>query len=145
MTPPRASDARRAQLEALAQEIVDDLFVNGAGQQADRLVLTTRVVTHDLGGWGKGPMRDRILDALLRADASPPAALPAETPRAETCATCRHWDNSPDANDAYCALPKSPMEFLAAPGDFYCNLHEPVEGAAEPLAHIDHAQDGSAE
>ena len=128
MTP---SDARRAQLEALAKETA--MHASGGAWRGIAWSLMT-------------PNEQRaatvvILDALLRADASPPAALPAETPRAETCATCRFYG---DVCYHGIGIP------LAGPETFGCILHEPqasraVEGAAEPLAHIDHAQDGSAE
>ena len=39
--------------------LVDELFVNGMGREADRLVLTTKE-GGDLGGWCKGAVRDRI-------------------------------------------------------------------------------------
>lgn len=47
----------------LVEKIVEDLFTNGFGQKAERLVLTS-VDGRDLGGWCRGAMRDRILDGL---------------------------------------------------------------------------------
>lgn len=57
--PTEDAQARR---ERLARA-VDDLFVNGSGEQAARLVL---VDAHgcNLGGWGKGPLLDRLEAAL---------------------------------------------------------------------------------
>lgn len=51
--------------EALADRIVADLFRNGAGQEADRLVLTSKD-GRDLGGWSRGPVRDVILRELRK-------------------------------------------------------------------------------
>lgn len=51
----------------LAEAIVDDLFVNGQGQQASRLVLTADAPFRmDLGGWGRGAACDVIERALVK-------------------------------------------------------------------------------
>jgi hypothetical protein len=53
---------------ALAKNIARDLFVNGSGQYAQRLVLTRDTPTHqDLGGWSEEAMADRIEDLLDQA------------------------------------------------------------------------------
>lgn len=60
------NDARARGLEeaaGMAAEIAADLFVNGAGQHADRLVLVA-VDGRDLGGWCEGAARDRIADRI---------------------------------------------------------------------------------
>lgn len=70
MTPPRSSalsEARRAQLEALAEETAASIFA--------WLDLDTDADLKSIG--------DEVLSALLRAEASPHSALPAETPRLE--------------------------------------------------------------
>ncbi len=55
--------------EGLAEQIARDLFVNGQGQRAVRLVL---VDAHgrDLGGWGETVVADRIAAALRAAPRS---------------------------------------------------------------------------
>ena len=40
-------------LEELATRLVRDLFINGAGQQADRLVMMRDGEKGDLGGWSE--------------------------------------------------------------------------------------------
>jgi thiamine biosynthesis lipoprotein ApbE len=55
-------------IKVLAQEIADDLFMNGQGQEATRLVLTVdRPLKLDLGGLSKPVVVDRIARALKRA------------------------------------------------------------------------------
>jgi len=54
---------RANQAEALAKRIAEELFVNGFGDKAYRLVLTSRD-GRDLGGWGEGPLTDRIAGLL---------------------------------------------------------------------------------
>ena len=49
--------------ELLADEIVETLFVNGAGQKAKRLVLELEN-GKDGDGWSKGPVRDVIIRHL---------------------------------------------------------------------------------
>jgi hypothetical protein len=65
----------------VAQWIADYLFVNGQGQEADRLVLTTKE-GKDLGGWCKRAVVDRIVDNLRESRDSTPAA-PVETETGE--------------------------------------------------------------
>lgn len=60
------------QARAAAQRIVADLFTNGNGLVADRLVLTTDD-NRDLGGWGRGPAEARILRGLEAVLALQPA------------------------------------------------------------------------
>ncbi len=64
---PRKASKQPADLELLAQRIgaavAEDLFVNGAGEQADHLVLTKD--GRDLGGWAKACAADRIAQAVL--------------------------------------------------------------------------------
>ncbi len=50
----------------ILEAVVADLFVNGFGEQADRLVLTQDgQPPRDLGGWGKQAVRNKVLRALL--------------------------------------------------------------------------------
>lgn len=49
--------------ELLADQIVEDLFKNRAGQKAKRLVLELED-GRDGGGWGRDPVRDVILRHL---------------------------------------------------------------------------------
>lgn len=64
-------------LQALVEQAVDSLFVNGQGERADRLVLTRDSdPPRDLGGWCKGAIVDRLLAALL-----PQRATDAPEPR----------------------------------------------------------------
>jgi hypothetical protein len=51
------------ELLAAVESIVDYLFVNGVGEEAGRLVLTSED-GRDLGGWCRGAVRDAILDGL---------------------------------------------------------------------------------
>ena len=47
--------------------IVNDLFINGGGQRADRLVLTDDgPPTRDLGGWSRAAIADRIFTLLRK-------------------------------------------------------------------------------
>lgn len=49
----------------IAAVITDHLLVNGAGDRADRLVLTVDgPPTRDLGGWSRQPLIDRIARLL---------------------------------------------------------------------------------
>lgn len=54
------------EIQQLAAEIAADLFTDGNSEPAERLVLT-RHNGRSLGGWGEGPMRDRIADKLREA------------------------------------------------------------------------------
>lgn len=47
----------------LAERIAHEIFVNGSGEEADRLVLTSRA-GRDLGGWCKGVIADKINEVL---------------------------------------------------------------------------------
>lgn len=52
-------------IDQQADAIVEFLFTNGAGQQADRLVLTVdQPHTHDLGGWCRQSVHDAIVAVL---------------------------------------------------------------------------------
>lgn len=57
-----AADLRA--FEGAAESIVARLFTAGNGEAADRLVLTSED-GRDLGGWGRGPVLDLIVDALI--------------------------------------------------------------------------------
>ena len=50
-------------LRKLAKQIANDLFTNGSGQEADRLVLELPG-KRDGGGWCKRAVEDRIYDAI---------------------------------------------------------------------------------
>ena len=52
-------------IDKIAQEIADDLFTNGFGEKASRLVLEL-ADGRDGGGWGKKPAIDRIKDILKK-------------------------------------------------------------------------------
>ena len=55
-------------IKVLAQAIADELFVNGEGKHATRLVLTVdRPLKFDLGGWSKSAVVDVITRVLQRA------------------------------------------------------------------------------
>jgi len=49
------------------ERIVADMFVNGAGQKANWLVLTTDD-GHDLGGWSRRALVTRILKQLRASE-----------------------------------------------------------------------------
>lgn len=56
---------RERELKRLAEQIADDLFTNGIGEKAQRLVLTVDKPKHlDLGGWGKAAMANHIFHIL---------------------------------------------------------------------------------
>jgi hypothetical protein len=69
--------------------LVERLFTNGANEKADRLLLiqedhkgSARVANaRDLGGWGKGPVRDAIRDAVRDAETRKTSGLNRETLR----------------------------------------------------------------
>lgn len=45
--------------------VIGSLFVNGNGQQAERMVLVNDTLAQsNLGGWGKEPMIDRVCKML---------------------------------------------------------------------------------
>jgi hypothetical protein len=51
-----------------AEQIARDLFTNGLGQRADRLLLVRDVdPPSSLGGWSEEAMADRIEEALSKA------------------------------------------------------------------------------
>jgi len=55
-----------AEIDAITQHIVDDLFVNGFGEHADRLVMTKDSdPQRPLGGWSKRAVLQRVREALL--------------------------------------------------------------------------------
>jgi hypothetical protein len=57
-----------ADITVLAQAIADDLFTNGEGKHATRLLLVVdRPLKLDLGGWSKTAVVDRIVRVLKRA------------------------------------------------------------------------------
>lgn len=58
---PQKSKARK-----LADAIVSDVFRNGQGIEADRLVLVDES-DRDLGGWGRKPFADRI-EIMIRRE-----------------------------------------------------------------------------
>lgn len=71
-----------ARVRRLAELIVVDLFIGGAGSRADRLVLVTDEDT-PLGGWCPEGVRDRIEKLLLGIDPpqnswAPPKPTPEE-------------------------------------------------------------------
>jgi len=55
--------------DEIARAIADALFVNGLGEQADRLVLTKRQLgAADLGSWCHAAVRDVARRVLEQAD-----------------------------------------------------------------------------
>jgi hypothetical protein len=63
--------------DEIARAIADALFVNGAGERADRLVLTKRVATgnEDLGGWCGDAVKRVVHRVLDQADQDSDAQL----------------------------------------------------------------------
>lgn len=55
---------------SVSEKIVDDLFVNGQGQEAERLVLMS-CDRKDLGGWSRRAVVDRIVQALNEQPPTP--------------------------------------------------------------------------
>lgn len=54
---------------------VEDLFTNGAGEEASRLVLMLErpgAKPLNLGGWGRQPMIDALTRMLLEEEGTPP-------------------------------------------------------------------------
>lgn len=51
---------RDKQLAKLPAAVAERLFVNGAGEKADRLCLFDSVVSRNLGGWCKAAVEDRV-------------------------------------------------------------------------------------
>jgi hypothetical protein len=58
-----------ARIVSAATECVNQLFINGQGQRAERLVLTSQD-GRDLGGWGRGPVIDHVVEAIEAAEAA---------------------------------------------------------------------------
>jgi hypothetical protein len=56
-------DTLRRKAKRLAHAIAEELFVNGMGKHAERLVLTD-AEGRDLGGWGREPVEDLIRDII---------------------------------------------------------------------------------
>jgi len=62
--------------DALVNNVLDKMFINGAGQTADRLILIQEdhngkakiTDAQDLGGWGRLPLRDLLLAALRQRE-----------------------------------------------------------------------------
>jgi hypothetical protein len=55
----------KTEAERIADAIVSDLFQNGSGQAAQRLVLTVDTpAPKNLGGWARKPAKDRIVAIL---------------------------------------------------------------------------------
>ena len=67
---------RDLSLDDIAEDLVRQLFTNGQGQGAARLEQIDGNGRMQ-GGWGPGPVRDRVLDALRKAANHPPAILEA--------------------------------------------------------------------
>jgi hypothetical protein len=133
MTPPRSqgemAPARIAielRLHKAQEALLDYANWRKAGRQAHMGVAVTTYIY------------EAITDAIA-ALADPPVS-PAETPRAETCATCRHsvvwWSNR---NYLACQHPRCPVQVLThdRAAEWGCSLHEPqasraVEGDETP-------------
>lgn len=82
---PLAEDAKGHDLALFPNaldELLEGLFTNGAGERADRLVLTRDSDGADLGGWSRGPIRDRIEEHLgpfaTQAKGPPPEGVDAD-------------------------------------------------------------------
>ncbi len=57
---------KNVEIRQLASAVARDLFTNGAGERAQRLVLTIDgPPRRDLGGWAEGVVTDTIADALV--------------------------------------------------------------------------------
>lgn len=52
--------------ESIADEIVEDLFTNGIGDKAERLVLWREKPNLNMGGWGRPGARERIIAILKK-------------------------------------------------------------------------------
>ena len=72
-------ERKNADFRAIADRIANDLFMNGAGKEADRLVLIkndpTACTPDNLGGWCKLVVRDRV-EAVLKAEFADPDLIP---------------------------------------------------------------------
>ena len=71
-------------IHELAEQIADDLFTNGDGKRADRLVLTADgPPRRDLGGWSRRAVMDRVAaipQARARISAGGPVSRDAAPP-----------------------------------------------------------------
>jgi hypothetical protein len=54
-------------------EFVEALFTAGNGEAAGRLVLWQDSTQRDLGGWSRGPIKDRVAELVLHLCRSAPA------------------------------------------------------------------------
>ena len=59
-----AQQTRPKSSTEIARAIVDELFVNGHGEHADRLVLWVDADERNLGGWAKVVVFHRIVNIL---------------------------------------------------------------------------------
>lgn len=59
----KANQKRRRWVNHITNEVVEILFVNGAGEEAERLVLTAKD-GRDLGGYSKAAVIDHLLRIL---------------------------------------------------------------------------------
>lgn len=55
-----------SEMQTVARRIANDLFKNGAGERAGRLVLEAPYSRGHLGGWSESGARDQIYRTLLR-------------------------------------------------------------------------------
>lgn len=58
-----------ARCRPLAEQIASDLFTNGEGNRAERLVMLSKD-GHDLGGWCYASVVERVCEALTRTTKS---------------------------------------------------------------------------
>lgn len=56
----KSSSQRRSVAGRIARAVADDLFVNGFGERAERLVLTRDSDERKLGGWCPEAVEDRV-------------------------------------------------------------------------------------
>jgi hypothetical protein len=64
------SDLRKEEIKKLAAEIAEELFTNGSGDIANRLVLENRdrpITGYNFGSWSRRAVEDRITEKLIRA------------------------------------------------------------------------------
>jgi hypothetical protein len=59
------------ELRALAESFIGELMTSDMGDQADRLVLWDDTANHDIGGWGRKPLVDRLHKLLLELSSIP--------------------------------------------------------------------------
>jgi len=65
-----AQQTRPKSSKEIARAIADDLFVNGRGEKADRLVLWVDADERNLGGWAHVAVVTRIVNILKRMTAN---------------------------------------------------------------------------